>query len=113
MNSEWYQANPMPYLHQQDNGQLEMMREPKHGHGGGKPGHHGGYGNPSHGPHGGFQGGLPFLGGLAGGLLAGSLINSPGAYPYNPYYGYYPGYPQAGYPPYQGYPYPPYGGYYY
>jgi hypothetical protein len=112
MNNEWYQTNSMPYLYEQENGQVEMMREPKHGHGGGhhgphgNPGYHGGYGKPSHGPQGGFQGGggLPFLGGLAGGLLAGSLINSPGPYPYpynpNPYYGYYPGYPQVGYPPY-------------
>ncbi|MBS8266490.1 hypothetical protein DYI25_18880 [Mesobacillus boroniphilus] len=37
--------------------------------------------------------GLPFLGGLAGGLLGGALL-----YP-RPYYGYgYPGYPPYGYP---------------
>ena len=121
MNDEWYQTNQMPYLYQQ--GHEEMMRDPKHGHGHGhggghhshgKPGHHGNHGNPHHGSHGGFQGGLPFLGGLAGGLLAGTVFNQPGGYPYNPYpyYGYYPGYPQPGYPPYQNYPYPPYGGYY-
>ncbi|MCC3359018.1 hypothetical protein [Bacillus sp. REN16] len=119
MNYEWYQSNPMPFPYQQDYGQMAMMR--KHGHGGrhhgghGKPGHggghHGGHGKPS---HGGFQGGLPFLGGLAGGLLAGSLMNQPGYYPYgqNSYYGYYPPYPPAPYPTYPYYSYPPYGNYY-
>jgi hypothetical protein len=117
MKYEWYQTNPMPFPYQYDYGQTGMMREFKHGHGGGhhgKPGHGGGHGKPG---HGGFQGGLPFLGGLAGGLLAGTLLNSPNNYPYYQYpnYGSYPGYPPTPYPPYQNYPgyqYPPYGGYY-
>ncbi|BAC14662.1 hypothetical protein [Oceanobacillus iheyensis HTE831] len=67
-------------------------------HGGGfhGPGFHGG-----HGFHGGFGGpffgfgGAPFIGGLAGGLLAGELLSAPYYYPpYPPYppYGYYPPY---------------------
>ncbi|WP_242634597.1 hypothetical protein [Bacillus timonensis] len=132
MNYLWYQTNPMPFPYQQDYGYTEIMREYKHGHGGdhhghhgkpgnggghGKPGHGGGHGTPVYGSHGGFQGGLPLLGGLAGGLLAGALLNSPNAYPFSPYpnYGYYPAYPPTPYPPYQNYPgyqYPPYGGIY-
>ncbi len=127
MKYEWYQTNPMPFPYQYDYGQTGMMREYKHGYGGGhhgKPGHGGGHGKPGHGgghgSYGGFQGGLPFLGGLAGGLLAGTLLNSPNNYPYYQYpnYGSYPGYPPTPYPPYQNYPNypgyqnPPYGGYY-
>jgi hypothetical protein len=37
---------------------------------------------------------LPFLGGLAGGLVAGGLLFGP-----RPYYGYGYGYPPYGYPP--------------
>ncbi|GGA86958.1 hypothetical protein GCM10008025_32310 [Ornithinibacillus halotolerans] len=100
INNNWYQQNSIPY-----NGHNHVMRAPKHGHSGG---HHGG----GHG-YGGFEGGLPFLGALAGGLLVGSLFNTPNYYPYNPYSNYspYPPYPPTGYPPYQEYPYPPY--YYY
>ena len=136
MKYEWYQMNPTPIPYQHDYSHPGMMREFKYGHGGGqhgnhgkpghggghygKPGHGGGHGKPGHGSYGGFQGGLPFLGGLAGGLLAGTLLNSPNNYPYYPYpnYGYYPGYPPQPYPPYQNYPNypgyqnPPYGGYY-
>lgn len=59
----------------------------------------------------GFGGvGIPFLGGLAGGLLGTALFPN---YGYGGGYGGYPsyGYPSYGYPPY-GYPpygYPPYG----
>lgn len=62
-------------------------------HGGGfhgRPSFHGGFGGPFFG-----FGGAPFLGGLAGGLLAGELLSAPYYYPpYPPYspYGYYPPY---------------------
>lgn len=59
-----------------------------------RPGHGGGYGG--YGGQPGFHGsGLPFLGGLASGLLVGSLFQpygGYGGYGYVPYYPYYPPY---------------------
>lgn len=63
-----------------------------------RPGHGGYWG---YGGHPGFHGsGLPFLGGLASGLLVGSLFQPFGGYGG---YGYVPYYPYYSYPPY--YPY--------
>lgn len=70
----------------------------------GYQGRHGGFGNT------GFDGGgfnfggfgVPFLGGLAGGLLGNVLFPGDG-------FGGYGGYGYGGYPPYGGYPYYPYG----
>lgn len=66
----------------------DFRRPPTHGgyHGG----HHGGYGRPRPGFHG---SGGPFLGGLASGLLVGSLFPPYGGYPYGGFGGYggYPG----------------------
>lgn len=76
--------------------QAELMQRPHHGFGGGFHGHHGFHGGFGRPPFGYYYGGAPFLGGLAGGLLASTLV-----YPYGggyPYYGYYPPYP-----PYYGY----------
>ena len=70
--------------------EMEFTRRPHHGYGGGFHGHHGfhgGFGGPSFGY---YNWGVPFLGGLAGGLLAGTLFPYGGGYPY---YGYYPPYP--------------------
>ena len=72
------------------------MHESQHG------GHHGGHGRPRPGFHG---SGGPFLGGLASGLLVGSLFPPYGGYPYGGYGGF-GGFP-GGYGGYGGY-YQPY-----
>jgi hypothetical protein len=74
---------------QQADSQMAWVRRPHHGyHGGYHGGFHGGYGRP---PFGYYNYGTPFLGGLAGGLLASTLFPYGGGYGY-PYYGYYPPY---------------------
>lgn len=71
----------------------DAIRRP-HTHGGGRR------------PRPGFHGsGAPFLGGLASGLLFGSLLPFYGGYPYGGYGGFYPYYYQQPYYPYYPYPY--------
>jgi len=70
-----------------------------------RPHTHGGGRRPRPGFHG---SGAPFLGGLASGLLFGSLLPFYGGYPYGGYGGYgsfYPYYYQQPYYPYYPYPY--------
>nr|WP_258000351.1 hypothetical protein [Bacillus sp. Marseille-P3661] len=66
--------------------------------------------NPYYGRHDERFLGAPFLGGLLGGFLGGTLM-SPYFYGPRPYPGYYYGPPYGGYGGYGGYPYPPYKGY--
>jgi hypothetical protein len=82
-------AYPVPPVMYQAYRASEDARRPFHGYHG-NYGFHGGYGRPRPGFHGPFHGGgAPFLGGLASGLLFGSLYPYGGGYPYYYYPPYY------------------------